>query len=40
MKWSDLGTMRGMRCIKVNEPQERDGWDNNYLCVPADSNYR
>ncbi|CAB3997792.1 Zinc metallo ase nas-6 [Paramuricea clavata] len=40
MKWSDMGTQRGMRCLKVNEPQESSGWNDNYLCLPADSEYR
>ena len=40
MKWSDMGTQRRMRCININEPQDSDAWDNNYLCVPAKSDYR
>ena len=40
MKWSVLGTQPGMRCIKVNEPDETGGWENNYLCVPANSDLR
>ena len=40
MKWSDMGTQPRMRCLKVNEPQEDSGWNDNYLCLPADSEYR
>ena len=35
-----MGAQPRMRCIKISEPRESDGWNNNYLCVPTDSDYR
>lgn len=42
MKWSDNGPIRNMKCVLVNEPKEprRNGWHNNYLCVPMKSPYK
>ncbi|XP_046859272.1 LOW QUALITY PROTEIN: tolloid-like protein 1 [Xenia sp. Carnegie-2017] len=39
MKWSTFGAQRDMRCININEPLSTQGWKNNYLCLPLDSNY-
>ncbi|CAB4021953.1 Zinc metallo ase nas-6 [Paramuricea clavata] len=42
MKWSDYGPIRHMRCVLINEPRElrKNGWYDNYLCVPKSSPYR
>ena len=28
-----------MRCVQIKEPSDKDGWDNNYLCVPEKTPY-
>lgn len=40
MVWSDMGPQPGRICIKINEPKEKKGWDNNHLCVSPRSQYR
>ena len=42
MKWSDNGPIKNMKCVLTNEPREprRNGWYNNYLCVPKSSPYK
>jgi len=40
IRWSNAGPIRGMRCIKINEPSEPHSWDDNYLCVPYSSSLR
>ena len=38
-RWSHTGSIKGMRCTKINEPAEPSwhGWKNNYLCLPKKS---
>jgi hypothetical protein len=40
MVWSSAGPIAGMRCTKVSEGAEPSShtWDDNYLCLPNDSN--
>jgi hypothetical protein len=40
--WSYAGPVDGMDCTNVTESAEEDAaaWSDNYLCLPADSNYR
>ena len=41
MQWSYAGPIAGMECTNVTEPSdgEADTWTDNYLCLPAGSDY-
>lgn len=42
MRWSDRGTLAGMKCLQIFEPNEAPGkrWFDNYLCLPMDAPYK
>jgi peptidoglycan hydrolase-like protein with peptidoglycan-binding domain len=33
--WSSYGSIPGMLCTLINEPQDLSGWNNNYLCFSS-----
>ena len=41
-RWSDMGTIPGMRCTRIYEPKEKfkRTWDDNFLCIDPRSPYR
>lgn len=39
LKWSNEGNIDDMKCTKIIDPFDANGWDNDYLCLPHDSNY-
>ena len=38
IRWSPRGPISNMKCTKIIEPSDPDTWNDNYLCVPNDSN--
>merc|ERR1711912_222871 len=37
-EFSSTGEITGKKCVSLNDPNAA-GWDNKYLCMPADSPY-
>ena len=39
LSWSSAGSIAGQECVQITETSDPDTWEDNYLCVPADSPY-
>ena len=41
MRWSDEGSLAGMKCTRIFEAKEahKNRWYDNYLCIPLDAPY-
>lgn len=42
IRWSDRGSISGMRCTGIRQQNgryQRNGWHDNFLCVPKDAPY-
>jgi hypothetical protein len=39
LKWSNEGNIDDMKCTKIIDPFDPNGWDNDYLCLPNNSPY-
>lgn len=42
IRWSDRGSISGMRCTGIRQQSgryQRNGWHDNFLCVPKDAPY-
>lgn len=40
LQWSCNGPIPGAHCVAVNEPNDSDGWHDNFICTPSDIGLR